>query len=568
MFRGLSLANKCQLLFGAAIILIIAAALLAPWFRMGAIIDLGQLENSRQIARLWLNTGAATRAIEAAASERAAQSQTQDASGDSEAESLVTIRWVGVLDLAEAVDESTFEGAAARRFANTSQNTGDRANEYFEAVWDGSERLYRYARAVRAGQDAPLQGFVVVDRRSPRAGGQLLTNRIYLLAAGAVAGSVAVLVFYLITTRIILSPVRALRRTAERVREGDLDVRSEIHTGDEFEELSEAFNAMLSALADQQDRLRSINRSLDLRLTEMAEANIALFEANKVKGEFLATISHELRTPLNSIIGFAELLQAIAGEDESRETLSEDERRTLDRRARYLDNIITAGRSLLEMINELLDMARLEAGRIDLHVEPMNVAETCDGLLALIRPQAERKGVELRLELPPPPPGHTHPEAPPSLPIIETDQRKFQRVVFNFLSNAVKFTPEGGRVALRAERLEGPDGEPRVRVSVLDSGPGISTEDQKRIFEKFRQLDSGHTREHQGTGLGLAIAKEFAGAIGAEIIVDSAPGQGSMFSLIAPKRFDRTLIERFAQRGEQSVPPSAPTIIPLPDRPR
>lgn len=565
MFRGLSLANKCQLLFGAAIILIIAAALLAPWFRMGAIIDLGQIENSRQIARLWLNTGAATRAIEAAASERARPQQDQAVPRDGEAESLVTIRWVGVLDLREAVDDSSFEGAAARRFTTPPQNGGDPAGEYFEAVWDGSERLYRYARAVRAGPSDPLQGFVVVDRRSPRAGGQLLTNRIYLLAAGVVAGTVAVLVFYLITTRIILSPVRDLRRTAERVREGDLSVRSGIRTGDEFEELSEAFNAMLAALDEQQERLRSVNRTLDLRLTEMAEANVALFEANKVKGEFLATISHELRTPLNSIIGFAELLQAIAGDDESRADLSDDDRVKLQRRARYLDNIVTAGRSLLEMINELLDMARLEAGRIDLHVEPMNVGETCDGLLALIRPQAERKGLDLRLELPPPPPAHAHPEAPPSLPIIETDPRKFQRVVFNFLSNAVKFTPEGGRVTLRAERLDGgPDGETRVRVSVLDSGPGISAEDQKRIFEKFRQLDSGHTREHQGTGLGLAIAREFAGAIGAEILVESAPGQGSMFSLIAPRTFDRSLIERVAQRAEAA----SQRLIAQPDRQR
>jgi signal transduction histidine kinase len=177
-------------------------------------------------------------------------------------------------------------------------------------------------------------------------------------------------------------------------------------------------------------------------------------------------------------------------------------------------------------------MARIEAGKVDLHVEKMSVAGACEGLVALIRPQADRKNIEIALELPAGVAAHRE------APIIETDPRKFQQIVFNFLSNAVKFTPEGGKVTLRAERLRGADDEPRVRVSVLDTGPGIAPEDQDRVFEKFSRVETGHVREHTGTGLGLAISKELADLIQGSIQLVSDPGRGSMFSLIVPVAMD------------------------------
>src|SRR5690606_297155 len=146
-------------------------------------------------------------------------------------------------------------------------------------------------------------------------------------------------------------------------------------------------------------------------------------------------------------------------------------------------------------------------------------------LVGLIRPQADRRGVRLALE---------GPTADNPLPLIRTDPRKFQQIVFNFLSNAVKFTPEGGQITVRAEKIRDLDARPRIRVSVLDTGPGIPEEHQDAIFEKFRQLDSGHTKSHGGTGLGLAIAKELASILQGEIQLVSAPGSGSMFSLIVP----------------------------------
>jgi len=279
--------------------------------------------------------------------------------------------------------------------------------------------------------------------------------------------------------------------------------------------------------------LRAINKSLDLQLTKLAERNTELYQAAREKGEFLARISHELRTPLNSIIGFAELLKDVADRD-AQAGLYEAE--VLAKRLRYLDNIVTAGRSLLEMINELLTMAKIDAGTMRLSVGTMNVAETCEGLLALIRPLADRKSIELVLQLQGPGGALVGDALSADLPKIDTDAQKFQQVVFNFLSNAVKFTPHGGRVTLRGERMIGGDGEARIRVSVLDTGPGIPADQRARIFERFTQLDGSHTREHQGTGLGLSIAREFSAMLGGEIQLVSEEGRGSMFSLIVPMR--------------------------------
>jgi signal transduction histidine kinase len=284
---------------------------------------------------------------------------------------------------------------------------------------------------------------------------------------------------------------------------------------------------MLNDLQASQDRLRGINSALDVKLHELSESNVALYQAAKVKGEFLASVSHELRTPLNSINGFAELLLEVAKVDGEKP----DAPASVLKRIRYLENILTAGRGLLALINSLLEMARIEAGKVDLRIERVALREACEGLLGLISPQANRKGIALKLE------------AGDDVPIIKTDPRKFQQIIFNFLSNAVKFIQpleKTGRepiITLRVERLPASsvDASERVRVSVIDNGPGIPAEQQDKIFEKFVQLDSGYTKEQQsGTGLGLAICKDLAVVLQGEIQLVSDVGQGSMFSLIVP----------------------------------
>ena len=350
---------------------------------------------------------------------------------------------------------------------------------------------------------------------------EVFINRAYILGSGVLAGVLAVGVFYVITTRIILSPVRVLRETAERVSMGELNIRSDIRTGDEFEELSETFNLMLANLKSSQDQLRQINKSLDLKLNELAASNVFLEQSNQLKSEFLANVSHELRTPLGSILGFAEVIQEL--DEESGEDPDVSRR---EKRLRYLHNIITSGRSLLELINDLLDLAKIEAGRLEISVEPTSVADVCEGLMTLVRPQAEKKNIELVVQV------------SAMLPAIETDPGRFQQIIFNFLSNAVKFTPDGGRISLSAERVRSPEAGEQVRVSVSDTGPGISAADQQIIFEKFRQVDASHTRRHAGTGLGLAICRELAGLLGGSVSVTSELGAGSIFTLTLPLRLE------------------------------
>jgi signal transduction histidine kinase len=401
--------------------------------------------------------------------------------------------------------------------------------DFQEASWDGSQREYRYAKGIwRVSEGSRrLVGLVELQRRSVSATRLLVLNTTFVFVAFAWIFLLAMVVFWFVTRRLVLQPVRELNMTAQRVREGNLNIRSEIRTGDEFEQLGETLNSMLNDLQASQDRLRGINSALDVKLHELSESNVALYQAAKVKGEFLASVSHELRTPLNSINGFAELLLEVAKVDGEKP----DAPASVLKRIRYLENILTAGRGLLALINSLLEMARIEAGKVDLRIERVALREACEGLLGLISPQANRKGIALKLE------------AGDDVPIIKTDPRKFQQIIFNFLSNAVKFIQpleKTGRepiITLRVERLPASsvDASERVRVSVIDNGPGIPAEQQDKIFEKFVQLDSGYTKEQQsGTGLGLAICKDLAVVLQGEIQLVSDVGQGSMFSLIVP----------------------------------
>ncbi len=518
-FHGLSLANKCLLLFGAAAALIILIALSLPWIRMNTLVDSGQQEASRDVVRAW-------RAIEVAPGQRPP--------------SVLGTTVIEQIPADRARQEARSDRFLARALVKFADSASP-ATEVFDADWVGVSRLYRYAVPIRDSR-GEVEAVVLAERKSADAGALLAVNTLYVLAAGSVVLAVALVVFAVITNRLILRPVESLRRTADRVRDGDISTRAELDTGDEFEQLAETFNLMLGALAERQDQLSAINTALDVKLTEVAEANVALFEAAKLKGEFLANVSHELRTPLNSIIGFAELLLEIArAENREREEAGQVEEdpggaRSLEKRQRYLENIVIAGRNLLELIESLLEMAKLESGKIDLDIQPVNVVDACQGLVGMIHPQATQKGVDVRLE------------STGEVPLIQTDARKFQQVVFNLLSNAVKFSSDlenpsrRGEVIVRVERLleaDAPDDAPeRIRVSVIDNGPGIAPEDQPRVFEKFQQLDSGHTRGHTGAGLGLAIVRELVDVLRGEIQLVSEPGRGSMFSVIMPERLE------------------------------
>ncbi|GAI33324.1 unnamed protein product, partial [marine sediment metagenome] len=234
--------------------------------------------------------------------------------------------------------------------------------------------------------------------------------------------------------------------------------------------------------------------------------NIELFKANKIKSEFLTNISHEFRTPLNAILGFAEILR------EKPDTLTKEKGR------RYAENIITGGKNLLNMINDLLDLAKTEAGKMELHIEKTSVPQLCKALVASFSALTKKKKIKVKLLV------------DDNIPPLMTDAGKVQQILYNFLSNAVKFTPERGRIEIRANMLD----EQTARIAVSDTGPGIAKPDRKKIFEKFRQADGSITRQSTGSGLGLAISKELAAMLAGSIGMESEPDKGSTFWLDIP----------------------------------
>ena len=528
MVSGISLANKCQLLFGFAVLVLLAGALSVPWIRTRMLIREGQFGTNRQLAEAWLADRIQLGTVEYPDGLPRRFNELFD---DPDSAPPLRMSLIDVDEVDPAFDRDQFVAAALERF-----RADETLTEHTALTTVGGQVVYRFARPLRESQMRairdqsvtnfatepfdptvadPIRKLLIIDRTSRFAEGQLLRNRIYIMAAGLVAGLLAVLVFYLILTKLILSPVRGLRETTEKVQRGDLAIRSQIKTGDEFEQLSEAFNAMLDKLEQSQAQLRSINESLDLKVSELSETNVGLFESNRFKSEFLANVSHELRTPLNSIIGFAEVLDELAGGDPDADP----------KRQRYIQNILTSGRSLLEMIDELLGMAKIEAGRMEVSIQPTSISDLLEGLAGIMRPQAEAKTIELLTKF-----GR-------NLPLIETDPGKLQQILYNFLSNAIKFTPAGGTVTIASVRVTRQDNTLGVRLGVSDTGPGIPYDVQDIIFEKFRQVDASHTREHPGTGLGLAICRELAEMLGATVSVVSEPGQGATFFVDLPSTY-------------------------------
>jgi len=328
-------------------------------------------------------------------------------------------------------------------------------------------------------------------------------NRAVLIAIALCTALLIMTGSWLIVRYVIVKPVKHLKEVSDAITAGELNVRSEIQTGDEFEDLSHAFNRMLRTLVSMQDRLRKVNTDLDRKVDELARANMALYESNRLKSDFLATVSHELRTPLNSILGFSEVL------------LTSDQLN--DKQQRWVSNIQTSGQRLLNLINDILDLAKIEAGKMQVRPEEFQIGEVCESQLNMFRPMAEKKNIDLRSQI------------SPEIPRLRQDVVKFQQIVSNLLSNAIKFTPEGGRVLLKSEA------DARYLVlTVSDTGVGIAPEEQELVFEKFRQGGTTLTREHAGTGLGLSIVRELSKLLGGEVTLRSELGRGSTFTVRLP----------------------------------
>jgi len=523
----LSLAKKCQLTFGVAVVFTLVLALLLPyiWMRQltkKASLDAGRAEAQTLLFRQHFQLkGFGETAL-----------APLDNTGKVLDVNNPQLRWIRFTKENADKQKELIKSLKAEQgrddIISFEKRDGVPHSNYVRILraTDNCISCHNPQGSASAFSPNELIGAVIIQRPAGEISKTILLNWVWICVAGLIAGTGAIVAFYWITQRVILRPIRQLRAMVNNVAEGNLDIRSAIQTGDEYEKLADAFNNMLNGLQGAQEKLRQANKQLDAKIAELSERNIELFKANKLKSEFLANISHEFRTPLNAILGFAQVLR------EKPDILTRDKTR------RYAENIITSGNRLLSMINDLLDLAKTQAGKMELHIEKTSAGELVKAVVASFSLQTKKKKIKVKVL--------TDSELPP----LMTDAGKVQQILYNFLSNAVKFTPERGRIEIRAgfAPLETSkiDSSQRttpasrmVRIAVTDTGCGIAEADREKIFEKFRQVDGSITRVSTGSGLGLTISKELAVMLAGSIGLESEVGKGSTFWLDIPVTLDK-----------------------------
>jgi two-component system, NtrC family, sensor kinase len=308
--------------------------------------------------------------------------------------------------------------------------------------------------------------------------------------------------------RRLVRPIETIQVAAAKIGSGELDQRIEVSSNDELGALADEFNYMAEQLRESyvglELKVEERTRELATALSELDEKSRELEAASQHKSDFLANMSHELRTPLNAIIGFSQVLreEIVGGINE--------------KQAEYLDDILSSANHLLSLINDVLDLSKVEAGQVELEIAPFSLRESLERGVVMIRERATKDGVKVALV------------TDPKLELIVGDERRVLQVIFNLLSNAVKFTPAGGAVDVSAEQVDG-----EVRVAVSDTGPGLASQDHERIFDEFQQTETG-IEQREGTGLGLALSKRLVELHGGRIWVDSELGRGSTFTFTLP----------------------------------
>ncbi|QDT37254.1 sensor histidine kinase [Stratiformator vulcanicus] len=510
-----SLERKCRFLFGTGLLLLIAGSFsFYAWLNVRVV-----YEQNRNVARalikpiLWHKhrgdpdpefsfTGSSTDApvIDSwQVYNAAANAPAADRPGDPiSSRALLSLR-AGADEFVSTSDEQY------RYFAPLI--AGD---DCFRSCHIGESTYENYHAATPRGG---LIGMVKISLPLAETKRALVQNNAFLVTTAIVTAFLAMLSAYAIVRYVIVKPVLHLKDVADEIARGTIDLRADIRTGDEFEELSHAFNRMLRHLITMQDELRDLNVDLDGKVDELARVNLRLYETNRLKDEFLATMSHELRTPLNSILGFSDVLSGA-------ENLN-------DKQKRFVGNIRKSGGDLMVLINDILDLAKIESGKLTVEETEFSLSEVVETQVDQLLPLADRKNIQVKIDV------------SPDIPALWQDAGKLQQILNNLLSNAIKFTPEGGQVRVYG-RLA--DREKHFDLIVEDTGIGIPLEDQSVIFEKFRQGRSGPgqsdamTREHGGTGLGLSIVRELSKLLGGDISLESEFGKGSTFTIRLPIR--------------------------------
>ena len=336
----------------------------------------------------------------------------------------------------------------------------------------------------------------------------------------------------LVNIRRNLVPIEALKKGAQRIAQRDFRHHVNIQSGDEFEELGKAFNLASQQLALFQQRNEqaqdalikardNLEEKIKARTTELAEAKEAAVTASKAKSEFLANMSHELRTPLNHVIGFTELV------------LSKNFGDLNDTQEEFLNDVHGSSHHLLSLINDILDISKVEAGKLELQPSNVNLPDLLENCLIMIKEKALSHSIETVVN------ANGTPDE------IVADERKLKQIMYNLLSNAAKFTPDGGKISVSAQkyRPKSEDGinsdsnsKEAIKISVSDTGIGIRHNDLNRVFNPFEQLDSSASRRFQGTGLGLSLTKQLVELHGGKIWAESkGENKGATFSFIIPK---------------------------------
>jgi signal transduction histidine kinase len=309
-----------------------------------------------------------------------------------------------------------------------------------------------------------------------------------LFIGAAVGAIVLALLLGVVLSWSLIAPIQRIDARLAAIASGDFSGRVDVPNRDELGALGANVNRM-------SDELRRLHRELEA--------------TSRHKSEFLASMSHELRTPLNAIIGFSQVLHERMFGDVN------------NKQEEYLDDILTSANHLLSLINDVLDLSKVEAGQVELDVAPFSLQDALERGVVMVRERATTTGVQIGVA------------ASADVDMVEGDERRIRQVIFNLLSNAVKFTPAGGSVDVSAAQVNG-----EVRVSVADTGPGLAAADRVRIFEEFQQTEAG-LAQREGTGLGLALSKRLVELHGGRIWVDSELGKGSTFVFTLPARSAR-----------------------------
>lgn len=351
-------------------------------------------------------------------------------------------------------------------------------------------------------QIGELRGAISVIIPKEIAERRFAANVVFFITASSVSILLIVAIIFL-TTGKFMKPIERLTTTVAAItRTGDLAMKVDISSKDEVGQLGRAFN-------DMSTKLQSTYSTLEQRIAEktahLQQAILALERANKMKSEFLANMSHELRTPLNAIIGFAEVLRdKIAGE------LNEEQ-------VDFVNDIHSSGRHLLQMINDILDLSKIEAGKMELQYGVFPVPDAIEEVYTILKGLAGKKHLELKMSV------------LTDVKSIEADRVKFKQILYNLLSNAIKFTPENGKITLEAGIVDD-----MLQISVSDTGIGMKPQDQEKVFKEFWQADSSFARKYEGTGLGLALTKRIVEMHGGKIWFESEYGKGSIFNFALP----------------------------------